>query len=414
MFAHTVDVKGPGEDQYAVDRLVEDLKWLGFSRVSLRSDNEPAILKLLEVTLKNLRVDVLHDEPGVAGAMGVPPDEEPSETPEASGEAQAGSGGPPRPPRAASGPEQVVQEHPAAYDSAGNGEVENAIRRFSGLLRTLKLCLEQRIQRRVPGEHKLMSWLVEFTAWLLTVRVQGIDGITAYHRVRGRGYAKRGVGFGELVQFKLPSKGPLRKQDGSLDRRWLHGIVLGYSRISHEYWIYCEDRAILARSIQRLPLNVRWDRDRLEGVSLSRHDLHKPRPAGRRLVPDGSIQEHAAGRAAHFKGMPLKKSDFMAHGYTDDCARCQHAERHGWGQSTLPHSRRCRDRLMTEIEKTIDGKRRVEMHEQRAERYVATEKVPPEQVVGGMSLRCLTTSSRAPPKISSSSTSTRSMARRRL
>ncbi len=109
VFAHTVDVKGPGEDQYAVDRLVEDLKWLGFSRVSLRSDNEPAILKLLEVTLKNLRVDVLHDEPGVAGAMGVPPDEEPSETPEASGEAQAGSGGPPRPPRAASGPEQVVQ-----------------------------------------------------------------------------------------------------------------------------------------------------------------------------------------------------------------------------------------------------------------------------------------------------------------
>ena len=35
--------------------------------------------------------------------------------------------------------EQVGQEHPATYDPDGNGEVENAIRRFNGPLRTTKL-----------------------------------------------------------------------------------------------------------------------------------------------------------------------------------------------------------------------------------------------------------------------------------
>ena len=51
VFGHVVDKKGPGEDKYAVHILVEDLKWLGYSRVSLRSDNKKAILKLLQETM---------------------------------------------------------------------------------------------------------------------------------------------------------------------------------------------------------------------------------------------------------------------------------------------------------------------------------------------------------------------------
>ena len=139
--------------------------------------------------------------------------------------------------------EQIGQAHLAKYDSNGNGEVENAIRRFSGLLRTIKLCLGKRLQQRIPTDHKVMSWLVEHVAWILTVRVCGTDGITAYHRIKTKEYVKRSVGFGETIQFKLPSKGPTRKEDGSLDARWLHGIVLGYSRSSHEYWVWSEKKA---------------------------------------------------------------------------------------------------------------------------------------------------------------------------
>ena len=287
--------------------------------------------------------------PGVEGAIGVPPDEERSETPK--------------------GIDQIFNEHPARYDSAGNGEVENAIRRFTGLLRTLKLCLEKRLQRRIPSEHKLMSWLVEHAAWILTTRIQGVDGLTAYHRIRGREYAKRGVAWGESVQFKLPSKGPTRREDESLDRRWLHAVVLGYSRTSHEYWVYYDGKAMMVRSIQRVPLNVRWNPEEIEAINVSRHDRHQPRGVQRRLVPDGDLQEHAQGRRPHLKGMPLKKGDFITHGYTAGCPRCDHAERHGWGQSTLSHSKACRDRIMDAIFKTPGGKRRVEMHQQREVRW---------------------------------------------
>ena len=56
VFAHTVEAKGVSEDRYAVDCLVRDIQWLGYSRLSLKSDNEPAILKLLTETLKELRI----------------------------------------------------------------------------------------------------------------------------------------------------------------------------------------------------------------------------------------------------------------------------------------------------------------------------------------------------------------------
>jgi hypothetical protein len=168
-FAHTVDVKGPGEDRYAVQRLAEDICWLGYTRVLLRSDNEPAILKLMEGSLKSLRVGVV--EAGPPGA------EEPSE-------------------EMRHYHEQVGQEHPPVYDSNANGEVENAIRRCSGLLRTVKLCLEKRLQQRVPTDHKVMSWLVEHVAWILTTRACEQDGITAYHRIKGKEYVKRTAGFG--------------------------------------------------------------------------------------------------------------------------------------------------------------------------------------------------------------------------
>ena len=57
VFAHAVSSKSP-EDGYAVKRLLEDVQWLGHTRIQLRSDNEPAILSLLRRALCTLRVKV--------------------------------------------------------------------------------------------------------------------------------------------------------------------------------------------------------------------------------------------------------------------------------------------------------------------------------------------------------------------
>ena len=96
----------------------------------LRSDNEPAITALLKETLKTIRIDV----------------------PEV---------------------EQVGEEHPPERDPQANGAVENAVGGFKGLLRTCVIALEERLGFRLPPEHPVVAWLVQLTAFLMTVRIRG-------------------------------------------------------------------------------------------------------------------------------------------------------------------------------------------------------------------------------------------------
>ncbi len=39
--------KGVEDDRYSVDKLVEDVEWLGYNKIILKSDNGPAILALV-------------------------------------------------------------------------------------------------------------------------------------------------------------------------------------------------------------------------------------------------------------------------------------------------------------------------------------------------------------------------------
>ena len=75
--------------------------------------------------------------------------------------------------------EQIFEEHPNTYDSSGNGEIESAVRRVTGVLRTNKLDLERRIEMVIPQSHTVISWLVGYAAWMITVRVVGHDWLTA-------------------------------------------------------------------------------------------------------------------------------------------------------------------------------------------------------------------------------------------
>ena len=43
-FMHVVEAKGSSMDKFAAERIVEDIVFLGHTRVILRSDNEPALL----------------------------------------------------------------------------------------------------------------------------------------------------------------------------------------------------------------------------------------------------------------------------------------------------------------------------------------------------------------------------------
>ena len=59
VFAHAIPMKGVDPDRYSVDCLVKDIEWMGCTRVIMKSDNEPSIVKLLLESLKSLRIEGL-------------------------------------------------------------------------------------------------------------------------------------------------------------------------------------------------------------------------------------------------------------------------------------------------------------------------------------------------------------------
>ena len=154
IFSHVVPRRGIDEKRYAVDVLVDDVKWLGYTKICLKSDNEKAILKLLTETLRELRIEGL---------------------------------------------EEVQSEHPPEYDPQSNGQAEAAVRQIKGQIRTLRSSLERDIGFRIPAKHPLVAWLVRHAGDILNWSVKGIDGMTPYHRIRSRhSYDQIDVLWGDL------------------------------------------------------------------------------------------------------------------------------------------------------------------------------------------------------------------------
>ena len=175
MFAHAVEKKGDDEQGYIVDCLVRDIEWLGHSKVVFKTDNEPAIVKVLRESLKSLRIE---------------------------------------------GIEQAAEEHPPPYDPQANGEIENTVKMVKGRARTFVHALEQRILKKIPPTHPVLSWLVEHAAMSMTRRSRGADGMTAWQRARGRPFGARMMEFGEFMRFKVNGSTALKRS--TLDSRWEH------------------------------------------------------------------------------------------------------------------------------------------------------------------------------------------------
>ena len=191
LFAHVVPVKGIDEKGFAVDALVDDVKWLGYSKVTLKSDNEPAIVKLLSEALRELRIQ---------------------------------------------GQEQALEEHSPEYDPKANGSAEVGVKLLKGHFRTLKSAMEEKLGYRIPVRHPLIVWMIRHSANLVTWCSRGHDGQTVYQRVRNRQFRTRLMTFGELCRFKNRCNEPLSNVGGA--RRWHDGIFLGIDRRTGQYMVY--------------------------------------------------------------------------------------------------------------------------------------------------------------------------------
>ena len=165
VFRHVVPKKGIDENNFAVDSLVEDVEWLGYTKLTLTCGNEPAIVKLLSESLRELWIN---------------------------------------------GVSQVLEEHSPEYDPQANGAAEVGVKLLKSHMSTLSCNLENEIGHRIPVRHPLIAWMAEHAAALITWCAKGHDGRKAYQRVRGKELHSRLLAFGEACRFKNRSHEPLK------------------------------------------------------------------------------------------------------------------------------------------------------------------------------------------------------------
>ena len=133
IWSHPVPSKGPAR------ALVADLDFMVYKRVILKSDQEPSIVALCD-TVKN-------------GWHG-----------------------------------EVVPEASPKDESKSNGEVERAVQSVHGLVRTLKVFMEQQSRIALVSQSPLLACLIEHCSNFLPLFHKGElhDGHTAYMRLEGK------------------------------------------------------------------------------------------------------------------------------------------------------------------------------------------------------------------------------------
>ena len=129
--AHMVPSKGL--DPHAIKMIVREVKLSGYSRMILKSDQEPSILALLEAVKREL------------------------------GEAC-----------------EIVPEQSPVGEHQSNGQVENAIRIVQAQVRTMRIGLQSRYRRRIKADHPIMPWLIHHAAFVINICSVGEDGRTPY------------------------------------------------------------------------------------------------------------------------------------------------------------------------------------------------------------------------------------------
>ena len=332
IFAHVVPCKGADEAGIVADMVVDDIEWLGHTRIILKADNEPAVQALARQALELAKVEVKELE-------------------------------------------QATTESPPAYDSQANGGTEVGIRVIRGMLRTLKLCLEQRLDKHIPVSHPVMAWLLEHVCVLLTATVRGEDGLTAWQRVRGRPFSQQLIGFGESVLHKYPTNGPRHNPHGNVGALGDDGVFLGFNRYSNTFMIWTGKGSAQVRSVTRKPESDRWIPEAVADVS-DFPGKRRVRAAARvrfdtAPAEQGATADEAAPTAP--RAMRIDRADLEQHGYTEDCPQCKHILKHKKPRAGARHSYVCCQRIMKAMEETDAGRARLANHNDRLDRTMAEQ-----------------------------------------
>lgn len=271
-------------------------------------------------------------------------------------------------------------ENATKGESQSNGLIESMIGKMEGQVRTLKSALQERYGVDVNPKHPILPWLVDYAGVTLSRFQRGADGRTPYERSTGKPRRIQVPEFGECILYQ-PLKG--EKVGSKMEPKFEPGIYLGLQEGSALKWVGTPDGVVRSWSLKRRTEAERWDVEALDNMIGLPWQLKPPKESLKQVVhgpvqleidlqpPPESVPKPAVERRRRDyvpRGICVRKDvELEEFGYTEGCDGCFAAQN---GLSHRQHSRACKARIRGELEKTEEGRKRLELIKQREEKYV--------------------------------------------
>ena len=328
--AHVVPHKGTSTE-WAVGQVCRDLRKFGIAgTVSLRSDQEPALVALLKEVAK------VRDQSGL----------------------------------------KTIIEHSPVAESQANGRAEQAVQATEGIVRTMKLDLEEKLGCKVPVSCPAFSWLVEHSVDVTNKCHVFIDGKTSFERVKGRKHRGELHEFGMQVLHRIPGK----PQGGLMEARWIPGTWLGKRYATEEHIVATADgRVVKSRAIRPVESQDKWNKEKVLGVKGTpwnpsgeeksevevKFDTPMARPEARMRPSDAMDEMENAPRSTAITSRHLEKVGYTGAG----CAKCR-AMLAGDEYQPRGHSAVCRARVYKALRADEELRGDMDRADERKQRYL--------------------------------------------
>ena len=208
-FVHLVKCKGT-EDPHVVKKVRDSIEELGYRKILLKTDGEPALVQVQEAVIKSRM-------------------------------------------------QEAIPENPPAHDPQSNGVAEAAVREVKAQIRAVKIGLESRIKVKIQPDWPIIEWIIPHSADLINRYQLGNDGKTPHYRIFRKFFNGKSVECGEQVWAK-PKRSQEIRLKLSMKSNWIEGTWVGFVRRSNEHLVALPNGGpvLRVRTIKRRPDSMKW------------------------------------------------------------------------------------------------------------------------------------------------------------
>ena len=269
-----IAVRRKGLDEYSVKAVMSFLEELGYLKIEIQTDGEPAILALA----KNIR-----QAAGASGDM-----------------------------------DSISLRRSPVHSHASNGAAEVAVKIVKGLLRTIIVATAKAYDVPIKLKSAILPWALRHAAFTYN-RFQVLkSGRTPFEQLKLTKFNATMMEFGECVLAKKPTP-----PSSTLDPLWSEGVWLGRSTTSGDHLVGTPTGVIQARAVKPLDPARRWDKQLLQAMVWS---PWMPNEKDEAVPPDGEGWTPTEGcKACEEDAEPVRRRG-RPRGHTPACLQ-RRAER---------------------------------------------------------------------------------------